>query len=302
MGVNLKAFVKYNSRNDWGMLEYIPKEKLNSIEVIAGDLRDYDAIRSAVKDVDVVFHLASLISIPYSYVHPRENVDTNVVGTLNVLMAARDYEVEKVVHTSTSEVYGTAKYVPIDENHPLQGQSPYSASKIGADKIAESFHLSFELPVATIRPFNTFGPRQSLRAVIPTIISQALTKNEIQLGSLHPTRDYTFVKDLAEGFIKVGESHKSVGEVINVGSNFEISIGDLAQKIISLTGKDVEIKQDESRLRPKNSEVERLWCDNTKAKKLLNWEPTRTLDEGLQETIDWISEHTDLHKPNIYNR
>jgi len=302
MGVNLKAFVKYNSRNDWGMLEYIPKEKLETIEVIAGDLRDSDAIRSAVKDVDVVFHLASLISIPYSYVHPRENVDTNVVGTLNVLMAARDYEVEKVVHTSTSEVYGTAKYVPIDENHPLQGQSPYSASKIGADKIAESFHLSFELPVATIRPFNTFGPRQSLRAVIPTIISQALTRDEIHLGSLHPTRDYTFVKDLAEGFIKVGESSKSVGEVINVGSNFEISIGDLAKKIISLTGKDVEIKQDESRLRPKNSEVERLWCDNTKAKKLLNWEPTRTLDEGLQETIDWISEHTDLHKPDIYNR
>jgi NAD dependent epimerase/dehydratase len=284
------------------MLEFLPREKLDTIEVIAGDLRDYDAIRSAVKDVDVVFHLASLISIPYSYVHPRENVDTNVTGTLNVLMAARDYEVEKIVHTSTSEVYGTAKYVPIDENHPLQGQSPYSASKIGADKIAESFHLSFELPVATIRPFNTFGPRQSLRAVIPTIISQALTRNEVHLGSLHPTRDYTYVKDLAEGFIKVGESPKSVGEVINVGSNFEISIGDLAQKIISLTGKDVEIKHDESRIRPKDSEVERLWCNNTKANELLNWKPTRTLDEGLQETIDWISEHTDLHKPEIYNR
>jgi len=284
------------------MLEFLPREKLSTIEVIAGDLRDYDAIRSAVKDVDVVFHLASLISIPYSYVHPRENVDTNVTGTLNVLMAARDYEVEKIVHTSTSEVYGTAKYVPIDENHPLQGQSPYSASKIGADKIAESFHLSFELPVATIRPFNTFGPRQSLRAVIPTIISQALTRSEVHLGSLHPTRDYTYVKDLAEGFIKVGESPKSVGEVINIGSNFEISIGDLAQKIISLTGKDVEIKHDESRIRPKDSEVERLWCNNTKANELLNWKPTRTLDEGLQETIDWISEHTDLHKPEIYNR
>jgi len=229
-------------------------------------------------------------------------VDTNITGTLNVLMAAKDYGVEKVVHTSTSEVYGSARYVPIDEKHPLQGQSPYSASKIGADKIAESFHLSFELPVATIRPFNTFGPRQSLRAVIPTIISQALTRDEIYLGSIHPTRDYTYVKDLAEGFIKVGESPKSVGEVINVGSNFEISIKDLAQKIISLTGKDIEIKHDESRTRPKESEVERLWCDNTKAKKLLNWEPTRTLDEGLRETIDWISEHTDLHKPEIYNR
>jgi NAD dependent epimerase/dehydratase len=284
------------------MLEYLPKETKTAIEVISGDLKDYDAIRHAVKNTDVVFHLASLISIPYSYVHPRENVETNVLGTFNVLMAARDNEVEKIVHTSTSEVYGTAKYVPIDEEHPLQGQSPYSASKIGADKIAESFYLSFELPVATIRPFNTFGPRQSLRAVIPTIISQALSRDEIYLGSLHPTRDYTYVKDLAEGFLKVGESPKSVGEVINIGSNFEISIGDLAQKIISITGKDVEMKHDEARLRPKDSEVERLWCNNAKAKELLNWTPTMTLDEGLQETINWISENSDLHKPEIYNR
>lgn len=284
------------------MLEYLTKEKLNNIEVISGDLKDYDAIRQVVKDVDIVFHLASLISIPYSYLHPRENIATNIMGTFNVLMAARDNGVEKIVHTSTSEVYGTAKYIPIDEKHPLQGQSPYSASKIGADKIAESFHLSFELPVATIRPFNTFGPRQSLRAVIPTIISQALTQDEIFLGSLQPTRDYTYVKDMAEGFIKVGESPKSVGEVINVGSNFEISIGDLAQKIITLIGRDVEIKLDQSRIRPKTSEVERLWCDNTKANKLLNWTPKKSIDNGLKETIDWISDHENLHKPEIYNR
>ncbi len=284
------------------MLEYLPRDKVNSLEVITGDLRDYDAIRDAVKDVDVIFHLASLISIPYSYVHPRENVETNVMGTFNVLMAARDYQVEKIVHTSTSETYGTARYVPIDEEHPLQGQSPYSASKIGADKIAESFHLSYELPVATIRPFNTFGPRQSSRAVIPTIISQALTKDELQLGSLHPTRDYTYVKDLAQGFIKVGESPESVGEVINIGSNFEISIGDLTEKIISLIGRDVTIQTDQSRIRPSGSEVERLWCDNSKAKRLLNWEPSMSLDEGLQETINWIRENVDLHKTDIYNR
>jgi NAD dependent epimerase/dehydratase len=302
LGVDLKAFVRYNSRNDWGMLEYLSKEQLNNIEVTSGDLKDYDAIRQVTEDVDVIFHLASLISIPYSYLHPRENVETNVMGTFNVLMAARDCGVEKVVHTSTSEVYGTAQYVPIDEKHPLQGQSPYSASKIGADKLAESFHRSFELPVATIRPFNTFGPRQSLRAVIPTIISQALTKDEIFLGSLEPTRDYTYVKDLVEGFIKVGESPKSIGQVINVGSNFEISIGDLAQKIISLIGRDVEIKQDPSRLRPKSSEVERLWCDNTKAGELLNWTPTKSLDKGLKETINWIASNRDLYKPEIYTR
>ena len=302
MDVNLNAFVRYNSRNDWGMLEYLPRDVVDSVEVVTGDLRDYDAIRGAVKDVDVIFHLASLISIPYSYLHPRENVETNVMGTFNVLMAAQDYEVEKIVHTSTSEAYGTARYVPIDEEHPLQGQSPYSASKIGADKLAESFYLSYELPVATIRPFNTFGPRQSSRAVIPTIISQALTKDEIFLGSLHPTRDYTYVKDLVQGFIQVGESPKSVGEVINIGSNFEISIGDLAGKIIDLIGRDVEIKTDESRIRPSASEVERLWCDNSKAKKLLDWEPSMSLDDGLKETIEWISQNTDLHKTDIYNR
>ena len=302
LGVNVKAFVRYNSRNDWGLLELLPKDILDKIEVIMGDLKDADAVRHAAKDVDIIFHLGSLIAIPYSYIHPRETIETNILGTLNVLTTAKETGTEKVIHTSTSEVYGTARYVPIDEHHPLQGQSPYSASKIGADKIAESFYRSFELPVAIIRPFNTFGPRQSARAVIPTIISQALTKEKIFLGSVHPTRDYTYVKDVVEGFIKVAESPKSVGEVINIGSNFEISIGDLANQIISLTGKNAEIITDPVRVRPQDSEVERLWCDNTKARELLGWTPTTSLEKGLKETIEWISKHIDLYKPELYNR
>ena len=302
LGANVTAFVRYNSRNDWGMLELLPKEKLDEIEVIMGDLKDADAVRHSAKEVDIIFHLGSLIAIPYSYAHPRETIETNILGALNVLTAAKENYIEKVVHTSTSEVYGTAKYVPIDEEHPLQGQSPYSASKIGADKIAESFYRSFDLPVAIIRPFNTFGPKQSARAVIPTIITQALTKEKIFLGSLHPTRDYTYVGDVVEGFVKVAESPKSVGEVINIGSNFEISIGDLANKIISLVGKNVEIVADPARVRPQDSEVERLWCDNTKARRLLGWEPTTSLDEGLKRTIGWISDHIYLYKPELYNR
>ena len=301
LNANVKAFVRYNSRNDWGLLELLPKDKLDKVEVIMGDLRDEHAVRQATKDVDVVFHLASLIAIPYSYIHPREVVETNVIGTLNVMMAANENNVEKVVHTSTSEVYGTAVYVPIDENHPLQGQSPYSASKIGADKIAESFYRSFDLPVAIIRPFNTYGPRQSARAVIPTIITQALTSDKVYLGSLHPTRDYTYIEDIVDAFIKVAESRNSVGEVINFGSNFEISIGDLAKLIISMVGKDIEIVIDPRRIRPEKSEVERLRCDNTKAKKLLGWEPKVTLEEGLKRTIEWISEHINLYKPHVYN-
>jgi len=302
LGANVKAFVRYNSRNDWGMLELLPKEKLSQIEVIMGDLKDADAVRHAAKNVDIVFHLGSLIAIPYSYIHPRETIETNILGALNVLMAAKENNIEKIIHTSTSEVYGTARYVPIDENHPLQGQSPYSASKIGADKIAESFYRSFNLPVAIIRPFNTYGPRQSARAVIPTIITQALAKERIFLGSLHPTRDYTYVKDVVEGFIKVAESPKSVGEVINIGSNFEVSIGDLANKIISLIGKNAEIITDPVRVRPQDSEVGRLWCDNTKAKRLLGWEPKTSLDEGIKKTIDWISNNINLYKPELYNR
>ena len=302
LGANVKAFVRYNSRNDWGMLELLPEEKLSQIEVITGDLKDADAVRHATKDIDIIFHLGSLIAIPYSYIHPRETIETNILGALNVLTAAKENNVEKVIHTSTSEVYGTARYVPIDENHPLQGQSPYSASKIGADKIAESFYRSFNQPVAIIRPFNTYGPRQSARAVIPTIITQALAKEKIFLGSLHPTRDHTYVKDVVEGFIKVAESPKSVGEVINIGSNFEISIGDLANKIISLIGKNAEIVTDPVRVRPQDSEVERLWCDNTKAKRLLGWEPKTSLDEGIKKTIDWISNNTNLYKPELYNK
>jgi nucleoside-diphosphate-sugar epimerase len=237
-----------------------------------------------------------LISIPYSYIRPRDTIENNILSTLNILTAARDLGVEKVVHTSSSEVYGTALYVPIDEKHPLQGQSPYSASKIGADKIAESFYCSFDLPVATIRPFNTYGPRQSARAIIPTIITQAIEQEKIKLGSLFPTRDYTFVKDTVNGFIRTAESKSSIGEVINIGSNFEISMGDLAQRISSLLNKDIEIVQDSSRVRPLKSEVKRLWCDNAKAKRLLGWEPQVSLDEGLKETIDWISENKKMIK------
>ena len=302
LGANVKAFVRYNSRNDWGLLGLLPADKIDKIEVIMGDLKDTDAVRHAAKDIDIIFHLGSLIAIPYSYIHPRETIETNILGALNVLTAAKENGTEKVVHTSTSEVYGTARYVPIEENHPLQGQSPYSASKIGADKIAESFYRSFDLPVAIIRPFNTYGPRQSARAVIPTIITQALTKEEIFLGSLHPTRDYTYVKDVVKGFIKVAESPKSIGEVINIGSNFEISIGDLANKIFSLAGKTTEIITDPARVRPQDSEVERLWCDNTKAKRLLGWESTTSLEEGLKKTIEWISDHIHLYKPELYNR
>jgi NAD dependent epimerase/dehydratase len=302
LGATVKAFVRYNSRNDWGLLELLPKDEINQIEVIMGDLRDADTVRRVSKDIDIIFHLGSLIAIPYSYIRPRETIETNILGTLNVLTAAKENGVKKLVHTSTSEVYGTARYTPIDEDHPLQGQSPYSASKIGADKIAESFYRSFDLPVAIIRPFNTYGPRQSARAVIPTIITQALTKDKVFLGSLHPTRDYTYVEDTADAFIKVAESPKLVGEVINIGSNFEISIGDLANKIISFIGKDAEIISDPARVRPKDSEVSRLWCDNTKAKRILGWEPTTSLERGLKETIGWISEHITLYKPEFYNK
>ncbi len=301
-GANTKVFIRYNSRNNWGMLELLPKEKLSQIEVLMGDLKDADAVSHAAEDVDIIFHLGALIAIPYSYVHPRETIETNVLGTLNVLTAAKENGIEKLVHTSTSEVYGTARYVPIDEEHPLQGQSPYSASKISADKIAESFYRSFDLPVAIIRPFNTYGPRQSARAVIPTMITQALMKEKIFLGSLHPTRDYTYVKDVVEAFIKVAESPNSVGEVINIGSNFEISISDLVNEIIFLMGENAEIVTDPVRVRPRDSEVERLWCDNTKAKRLLGWEPANSLNEGLMETINWIRAHINLFKPELYSR
>jgi NAD dependent epimerase/dehydratase len=300
-GANVRAFVRYNSRGDIGLLKLLSAKILKEIDIVMGDLRDTEAIRQSVKGINIIFHLGSLISIPYSYIHPREVIDTNNMGTLNILMAARDNNVEKIIHTSSSEVYGTPKYVPIDENHPLQGQSPYSASKIGADMIAFSFYCSYGLPIAIIRPFNAFGPRQSDRAVIPTIISQALVKEKICLGSLDTKRDYTYINDTVEGFIKIAESSKSVGEVINIGANFEISIGDIAKKVMKILGKDKEIILDQSRIRPKVSEVERLWCDNTKAKQILGWKTTVNFEQGLENTIQWISSNLNLYDPDAYN-
>lgn len=302
LGADVKAFVRYNSRNDWGLLELLPQQILNELEVIQGDLKDSEAVKNAAMDVDTIFHLGALIAIPYSYVHPRETIETNILGTLNILNAAKETGVNKIVHTSTSEVYGTAQYIPIDEKHPLQGQSPYSASKIGADKIAESYHLSFGLPVAIIRPFNTYGPRQSARAIIPTIITQALTGTTIKLGSTTPKRDLTYVEDTVNGFIKVAESKKAIGEVINISSNTEITIGDLAKKIIEIIGQaQFKVKPDKKRVRPKASEVMRLKGDNRKARKLLGWKPMTTMDEGLAITIKWISKNLELYKAAQYN-
>ncbi len=302
LGARTRAFVRYNSRNDWGMLELLPKQKLNDIEVITGDLRDSAAIRLAAEKVEIIFHLGSLIAIPYSYVHPRDTIETNIMGTLNVMSAAREVGVERVIHTSTSEVYGTARYVPMDEEHPLQGQSPYSASKIGADMIAESFHRSYDLPATIMRPFNFFGPRQSARAVIPTIVTQALGPvPQIVLGSLHPTRDYTYFTDVVDAFQKAAESEQVIGETINIGSNFEISIEDILWKVLAIVGTDKQISTDNERIRPKRSEVDRLWCDNSKAKRLLGWEPKTTFDEGLRKTIEWISTNMNLFKTDLYN-
>lgn len=302
LGAEVTALVQYNSFNNWGWIDTFSKEVKDSINVVTGDIREYDGMKRIIKGQDVVFHLAALIAIPYSYLSPMAYVRTNVEGTTNVLEACREYEVEKIVHTSTSETYGTALYVPIDEKHPMQGQSPYSASKIGADKMAESFYKSFNLPVATIRPFNTYGPRQSARAVIPTIISQILTgKTEIKLGSLSPTRDFNYVKDTAEAFIKVAESDKTIGQVINAGSNYEISIGDTVKKIINIIGKDVKILCDEERIRPEKSEVNRLWADNRKIKELTSWNPRYNLDDGLKETIEWIRNNMKYFKTDIYN-
>jgi NAD dependent epimerase/dehydratase len=299
-GIDVKAFVRYNSRDDWGMLELLDKKIRKKLEVYSGDLKDSDAVRGAMEDRDVVFHLGALIAIPYSYQHPRETVETNIIGTLNVMTAARDMGIKRIVHTSTSEVFGTAKYVPINEEHPLQGQSPYSASKIGADKIAESFFLSYKLPVSTLRPFNTFGPRQSTRAVIPTIITQALRNKNIKLGSLEPTRDLMYVQDTVEGFIKMAETDKAVGETINIGTGSEISIGELAKKIIKKTNPKLKVIQESKRKRPTGSEVMRLCVDNKKAKKLLKWKPKYTLDKGLTETIGWFKKNLQYYEHEGY--
>lgn len=303
LGADVTALVQYNSFNNWGWIDTFDKNIKDNIKVITGDVREYDNVKRMVSGQEVIMHLAALIAIPYSYLSPMAYVRTNVEGTTNILEACREEKnIEKIVHTSTSETYGTALYVPIDEKHPMQGQSPYSASKIGADKMAESFYKSFNLPIATIRPFNTYGPRQSARAVIPTIISQILAgKREIKLGSLTPTRDFNYVKDTAEAFIKIAESDKTIGEVINAGSNYEITIGDTVKKIIKLIGHDVKILCDEERIRPEKSEVNRLWADNTKIKNLTEWTPKYSIDEGLAETIQWIKNNMQYFKTDIYN-
>ncbi len=307
-GADVKAFVYYNSFNSWGWLDESSDAVKSSIEVFAGDIRDPHGVRAAMQGCDVVMHLAALIAIPYSYHSPDTYVDTNVKGTLNVVQAARELGVERVIHTSTSEVYGTACFVPITEAHPLQGQSPYSASKIGADQIAASFFHSFKTPVATIRPFNTYGPRQSARAVIPTIITQiASGARALKLGALTPTRDFNFVRDTVRGFVAVAECDAAVGEVINIGSNHEISIGDTARLIAGLMGADVAITSDEQRLRPAGSEVERLWADNARARSLAGWTPEYAGDDGLRrglrETIDWFRDPANLrrYKAGQYN-
>lgn len=308
MGIDVRAFVYYNSFNSWGWLDSAEDSIKSSLDVFAGDIRDPHGVRTAMSGCDVVMHLAALIAIPYSYHSPDTYIDTNIKGTLNVVQAARDLGVERVLHTSTSEVYGTARFVPISEAHPLQGQSPYSASKIGADQIAISFHRSFETPVSVIRPFNTYGPRQSARAVIPTIITQiAAGARRVKLGAVHPTRDFNFVSDTVRGFVAIAQCDRAVGEVINVGSNFEVSIGETARMIADVMGVDVEFVSDDQRLRPAASEVERLWADNTLARELAGWTPEYAgiegLRRGLTETVAWFSDRANLsrYKAGMYN-
>ncbi|MFA6357063.1 MAG: NAD-dependent 4,6-dehydratase LegB [Candidatus Omnitrophota bacterium] len=299
-GYRVKAFVHYNSKNSWGWLDASKcKER---IEVISGDIRDADIVRYAMRDVEIVFHLAALIGIPYSYHSPEAYVDTNIKGTLNILQAAKDLGVKKTVITSTSEIYGTAQFVPITEAHPINPQSPYAATKSAADLLALSFYRSFNLPVAIVRPFNTYGPRQSARAVIPTIITQILNgKKKIKLGVISPTRDLTYVEDTVNGFICAGKCPKSVGEIINLGTHSEISIGDLARLISKYLNKNIEIESEKDRKRPVKSEVERLMADNTKAKRILNWAPEYSLEKGLKMTIEWFKKNKDIYKSEIYN-
>ena len=301
-GLEVKAFTYYNSFNTWGWLDSFPKEKLDELEIFQGDIRDPNGVREAMRGTDGVFHLAALIAIPFSYHSPDSYVDTNIKGTLNVLQAARDLDLERVLITSTSEVYGTAQYVPIDEKHPFQGQSPYSATKIGADRLAESFYRSFELPVTIVRPFNTFGPRQSARAVIPTIVSQLLAgKEQIRLGSLTPTRDFNYVKDTASGFYEIARSERTVGEEINIATQREISIGDLAEELIRQINPQAQIVCDEQRTRPEKSEVNRLLGSNEKIRRLTKWQPRYTFEQGLAETVEWIRQNTNIYKADIYN-
>ena len=298
LGARTRAMVSYRSDGSWGWLDSSPVK--DQIEVVAGDVRDVDSVLAAMDGRQIVFHLASLIGIPYSYQTPVSYVRTNVEGTINILQAARQLKVERVVQTSTSEVYGSARYVPIDEAHPLQGQSPYSASKIGADMMAQAFCGSFDLPVSIIRPFNTYGPRQSSRAIIPTIITQALTAPSIRLGSLSPYRDFNYVLDTVEGFIKIAETSEEVGHPINIGSGIEISIGELAKLVLELIGKDLPILQEDQRVRPSGSEVQRLQADNRKAQESLGWSPQYTLREGLEHTIKWVRENIEGYRAESY--
>tara|TARA_B110000116_G_C16735566_1_gene535878 strand:- start:173 stop:1168 length:996 start_codon:yes stop_codon:yes gene_type:complete len=306
-GYNVKALVQYNSFGTWGWLDSIDSKIVDQMEIVSGDVRDPYFCNNLVKDCNSILHLAALIAIPYSYAAPHHYIETNILGTCNLLQSAVFHEIEKFIQTSTSEVYGTAQYVPIDEDHPLSAQSPYAASKIGADQLALSFYNSFDLPLTIVRPFNTYGPRQSARAVIPSIIIQLIQGKEISLGGLTPTRDFNFVTDIAKGFIASLDSERALGEVINLGSNYEISIEDTASLIAEVMQKEIEIKQAEERLRPKNSEVERLFSSNKKAKALLNWEPEyqglEGLRRGLEETINWFSieENIKLYKSDIYN-
>jgi NAD dependent epimerase/dehydratase len=300
LGCQVRAFVRYNSRNSYGHLEELG-EQLGDVEIISGDLRDENRVRQAVEGCQTVLHLGALIGIPYSYLSPRDVYDVNAGGTLNVLSACLSHEVEKVIITSTSEVYGTPQYVPIDEKHPLQSQSPYAASKTASDKLGESFYNSYQLPVATLRPFNTFGPRQSARAVIPTIITQALKGDQIKLGNLAPRRDMLFVKDTAKAFIAIAQSDAAIGKVLNVGSGADLSIGDMAEMIQQLMGTDLKIVEENQRKRRKGSEVERLLCDYAKAQELLKWQPEYSLEDGLKLTIDYIKQNIDNYKAGIYN-
>jgi NAD dependent epimerase/dehydratase len=299
-GARVRAFVRYNSRADSGLLKLLAPEILDQIEIVAGDLRDQHAVSQAVAERACVFHLGALIAIPYSYQHPREVAETNLIGTLNILQACREHQVERLVHISSSEVYGTARSVPIDESHPLQAQSPYSASKIGADKLAESFYCSFGLPVVTIRPFNTYGPWQSTRAVIPTIITQALSQDVIYLGNLDARRDFTYVTDTVSGMMKGGEVAGIEGQVMNLGTGTDITIGELARIIIEQIGRPVRIEIDPNRLRPEKSEVRRLLSDNGKAQALLGWQPQVSFQQGLWQTIDWLAYHLDRYRVGVY--
>jgi NAD dependent epimerase/dehydratase len=299
-GAQVRAFVHYNSRNDRGLLEYLSDDVQTALDVVLGDLTDATMVRRAVADCQLVLHLGALIAIPYSYQAPRHFIDTNVIGTLNILQACLEERVLKVVHTSTSETYGSARYTPMDEHHPLQGQSPYAASKIAADKLAESFYCSFNLPVATIRPFNTFGPRQSARAVIPAIISQALAGDTIRLGALTPVRDFTFVEDTVAAFIKVAESPDTIGQVVNIGTGHGVTIGEVAHMVLSMCGGQKHIVAEQERFRPINSEVLELLCNNTKAKTLLGWEPQYTFRQGLEKTLEHIQRYLPRYKTYMF--